>query len=214
MGLWDALHTVTSIHEDCLFHGWPNTTMTVILQELEANRIMRFDALGRPVSEAQRCMFERSFRSNFSLSSEQWSCIVDIADRYPLGDIQLARLAALPTPVHGARPNYVRRVFASDRVKCCGRTLRVRQVSATVYARDECFAAVNLVKSCRFGCGARYFFDRKVLRGTYGAEQCDWHVFESWSQGELPGFIASKSGHAIFCTKFLSDVAVDLLAMG
>lgn len=211
MGLWADLNRVTL--EDGPFAGYSETRMMVLLQELTSHDNMRFDNLGRPVSEAQQGMLERSFRDHFHLSAEQWSCITNIHDRSDLTDISSARVASLPTPMPGQRPTYVRRIFAAQRVRCCGRVLRVRWVSATVYCRDECYASWNLVKSCR-QCRARYMFDKKVLSGQYGGEQADWHIYKSWDDGELPGYVGSKSGHAIFCTRYLTAVTVDQRTMG
>lgn len=211
MGLWAELTRVTS--EDGQFAGFGETAMLVMLQEINSHNNMRFDDSGNPVSEAQQGIFERSFRDNFGLSAEQWACIINIHDGCPLGDISSARVDSLPTPVQGQRPAYVRRVFASQRVRCCGRLLRVRQVAATVYSRDECYASWYLVKSCR-QCGARYMFDKKVLGGQYDGQQADWHIYSAWSDGNVPAFVASKSGHSIFCTRYLTAVTVDQRTMG
>ena len=76
MGLWGELHRVTS-RDDALFHGFTDTSMIVMLQELSSHKNVRFHGQGHPVSESQRNMSESSFRDNFNLSSEQFQCIVD-----------------------------------------------------------------------------------------------------------------------------------------
>lgn len=67
---------------------------------------------------------------------------------------------------------------------------------------------MECVKSCRHGCGTRYHFDRKIVRGMIGSEGCCWHLYAAWSDGLVPSYVASKSGHAIVCTRFLTGVAV------
>ena len=195
------------------FANFGETQMILMLQELTSHSNMRFDSDGNPVSESQRGIFERSFRDHFNLSAEQWACLTDIHDRCALGDIASARADSSPTPVAGGRPAYVRRVFASERTRCCGRLLRVRWVSASVYTRDDCYAAWNLVKSCR-RCRTRYMFDKKVLSGLYGGRHADWHVYNAWVDGRVPAFVATKSGHGIFCTRYLTAVLVDQRTMG
>lgn len=213
MGLWEELQRITG-SENAAFHGFDDTTMIVMLQELSSHANMRFDSEGRPLSLSQRNMFETSFRHNFHLSPEQFTCIADLHDRFSLDDITSARAAALPSPVVGGRPAYVSRVFSSSRTMCCGRTLRVRCVFATVYGRDSCFPAWNIVKTCREGCGARYWFDRKVLGGTFEGNPCDWIIYNAWGDGSVPTHIGTKSSRSIFCWRYLTGVAIDRVTMG
>lgn len=207
MTLFSDLHRITAVHGP--FHGTSDTDMIVMLQQLRQHNRMRFTADGRPESATLSRLFKQSFKDNFHLSSAQYDCIVDVFDRSPIEDIPTAIGASFPRPVEGVRPQYLSRTFASGRTRCCGRALVVRHKWATVYLKDDCYPAWNIVKTCRFGCGARYMFDKRVLPGVYDGGQCDWHVHNPWTDVELPLFIGSKSGHAIFCTKFLDHVAVE-----
>lgn len=207
MPLFADLHRITS--PDGLFHGVADTRMIVMLQHLRTHVRMRFTEDGRPESVTLSGLFERRFRENFGLSSEQYDCIVDVFDRAPIGDIPTALGASFPPPAQGSRPQYMSRTFQSNKTRCCGRALRVRWKWATVYLKEDAFPAWNVIKTCRHGCGTRYSFDRRVVPGVYEGEQCDWHAFNAWTDGELPPFISNKSGHSIFCTSFLDWVAIE-----
>lgn len=207
MTLFADLHRITAVTG--LFHGTSDTEMIVLLQHLRQHNHMRFTEDGGPESVTLSRLLEQRFKDNFSLSSAQYDCIVDVFDRSPLEDIPTAIGASFPRPAEGSRPQYLSRTFTSDRTRCCGRALVVRSKWATVYAKEDCYPAWNMVKTCRFGCGTRYMFDKRVVPGVYHGKQCDWHLHNAWSDGDLPPFIASKSGHAIFCTKFLDHVAIE-----
>lgn len=180
-----------------------------MLQHLRQHSNMRFTGEGRPESVTVTGLFERSFRANFSLSAEQYDCIADMFDRSPIDDIPTAIGDSIPAPPPGTRPQSMHRAFAADKTRCCGRALRVRSVWATVYTKDDCFPAWNLVKSCRHGCRRRYMFDRQVIPGLYAGAPCSWHAFTPWARGSLPDYCSTKSGHAIFATSFLEHVTIE-----
>lgn len=207
MSLFADLHRITSPED--VFHGTSPTQMIVMLQHLRQHNNMRFTDDGRPESVTLSGLFERNFRANFSLSGEQYDCIVDVFDRAPIEDIPTAIDASIPPPVPGRRPQLMTRAFKSDMTSCCGRALRVRSVWATVYTKDDCYPAWNLVKTCRFGCKTRYMFDRRIIPGVYLGAPCSWHAFKQWDLGELPSFVSTKSGHSIFETKFLEHVTIE-----
>lgn len=183
--------------------------MIVLLQNLRQHNHLRFTQEGHPESRSLVQLFERGFRANFGLSAVQYRCITDVFDRAPIDDIPSAIEDSIPPPVPGARPQYMFRVFKSDKTTCCGHALRVRRLSATVYLKDDRYPAWNVVKICRLGCGTRYMFDRPVLSGVYDGGQWDWHTYGAWVSGVLPPFIATKSGHCIFSTNFLDHVAIE-----
>lgn len=207
MPLFSDLHRITAL--DGLFHGTPDTQIIVLLQHLRTHNHMRFAADGRPESATLSALFETRFRENFDLTSEQYHCIVDVFDRNPIEDIPAAIGASFNRPGTHPQQQYRRRTFKSERVQCCGRALRVRWVSATVFLKDDCYAAWNIMKSCRHGCGTTYCFDRRIIVGEYDDGPCRWHLYNAWSDGELPPFISSKSGHSIFSTSFLDYVAIE-----
>lgn len=207
MPLFEDLHRVTA--PSGVFHGTPPTSMIVMLQHLRQHNSMRFTEDGRPESATVTGLFERRFRENFSLSAEQYDCIVGVFDRAPIDDIPTAIGASIPAPLPGTRPRYMVRAFSPDKTTCCGRALRVRSIWATVYTKDECYPAWNFVKSCRSGCRRRYMFDREVVPGTYFGAPCSWHAFNPWPVGPLPPFTSTKSGHAIFSTHFLEHVTIE-----
>lgn len=203
---WD-LHQITGPGR--VFHGFTSTRMIVLLQHLRQHDHMRFAADGRPESRSLSRRFERTFRENFALTPEQYECIVDVFDRAPIDDIPSAIGASIPRPVPGERPHYMLRTFKSDKTRCCGRALRVTYVWATVFLKDDRYPVWNVVKKCRSGCGARYMFDRRIIRGVYDGGQCLWHMYAAWSGGTPPLFIANKSGQCIFSTKYLDHVAIE-----
>lgn len=196
MSLWGDLERVTS--ENGVFAGHSESDMLRLLEELHAKHNMRFLGDGStPVNDTQARLFETSFRQDHQLSEEQFTAIVDIFDRSGVGD-QWRSQGSIP---HGhprrTRPGGAGRpCFTADRRQCCGRSLRVRWISATLYERDNCRPAWNLVKDCKGagGCGARYLYDRTVLPGRVGEEACSWHVFQPWVGGAVPPFHSSKSG--------------------
>lgn len=207
MSLWADLQHGTS-HPYGVFRDRSETEIIVLLQELRAHSNMRYTPQGHSAQQTIRGIFERSFRDHFDLSGEQYRCITAIFDRCSLSDIPAALGAAIPPTPVGARPNYTRRCFVADEDKCCGLTLRARYISATVYERNDCYPAWNMVKQCRYGCGTRYHFDRRILLGTRGGRPCSWHVFRPWTAGIIPSYVASKSGHAIISTSLLRDTAI------
>ena len=211
MPLWSDLLRVTGDGGE--FEGWPNMQMMVMLQHLRAQHNMRFlDDGTTAVSETLSGLHERTFRYHFSLSGEQYSCITQIYDSCDIGDIPVAYGASIPPPVVGVQPVFRRKCFTSSRNVCCNKMLRVRYKSATVYERDSVYPAWMIVKSCR-DCGARYLFDRRILRGVMDSSPCAVHLFNAWSDGEIPEFVASKSAHSVFSTSFLGDAGISLVTM-
>ena len=172
-----------------------------LLSAVKSHQAMRFASDGTPVSRTLSDLFQADFRSSFNLSEEQYYTILRMFD---LSGLQSA---GVDWAVRGT-DSHMRRCFVSDKTSCCGRLLRVRWVSATVYERDEVHQAWNVVKSCKNGCGTRYFWDRKVMPGFVSGAPVYWHAFRAWSDGCVPAYICSKSGHAIMSTDFLTSIAV------
>ncbi|CAN0541925.1 unnamed protein product, partial [Ectocarpus sp. 8 AP-2014] len=78
---------------------------------------------------------------------------------------------------------------------------------ATVYSREGCFPAWHVVKECSRGCGTTYYADKKCMPGVVGGAPVRIHIFPPWASG-VPAHVFSKSGKAICCTKYLTDVAI------
>ncbi|CAM9961340.1 unnamed protein product, partial [Laminaria digitata] len=57
-------------------------------------------------------------------------------------------------------------------------------------------------------CGARYYLNKCVMRDEMYGKPCNWHIFNAWTDKEVPPYITSKSGKAIFCTDLLTDAAI------
>lgn len=208
MSLWEEVAVVTS-HAGGLFHGYSPLRLMVMFQSLADSRIMRYTTDVGATNKSQRKDFESGFQSNFELTESQFQCLAGIYDRNEIGDVRSACEKSLPASTSGVRPTHVRKCFAPDKSACCGHALRVSTRLATVYGRDECFSAWNVVKTCRRGCKRRYFFDKTLLRGNLDGVECAWHVYHPWEGGHMPEYIASKSGKSIVKSTFLSSVALD-----
>jgi len=208
MTLWSDLARATG--EGGEFEGWPSTQMILMLQHLRVQSNMRFSDDGQTsVSQTLRGLHERSFRKHFHLSGEQYSCITRVFDSCDVGEITAAYGASIPPPENGLPSGFRRRCFSSDKKTCCGKVLRVRYKSCTVYERDDVYAAWMVVRSCRT-CGARYMFDRRILRGQVEGSSCAIHLFSAWGDGEIPEHIASKAGTTVCSSRLLGDAGVSL----
>lgn len=207
---WD-LHRITRSGQP--FYGFSPTAIIVLLQHVRKHLQMRFTHHGQPESESLRKLFEQRFREHFNLSGEQYDLIVDVFDRTPIEDIPSAIDASLLPPVHNSSSpatEYLSRSFKPDETSCCGRALRARWIWATVYTKEASYGAWNITKTCRHGCGTRYFFDRRVVPGSYFGGECSWHIFRAWDNQTLPDFIATKSGRSIFCRRYIEHVTIEL----
>ena len=205
MSLWGDLATATS--EYGVFAGSPENRMLVLIQSVHTHDNMRFLEDGTPVNRELFSIFEKSFRDHHGLSEDQFTAILDIYDRSGLRESWNG--AEIPhAPIGGVPDRSMRRCFVDDRKLCCGRVLRVRWISATVYENDDVYDAWNVVKDCRHGCRTRYLFDRKILPGTVGGDPASFHVYKAWTSGELPAYVSNKSGHSILSSSLLTRVAV------
>jgi len=175
--------------------------MMELLSAVHAHQAMRFADDGALVSRSLSELFRQDFMTSFQLSELQYSAIVQMYDLSGL------RAAGVDWAVRGT-DSRMRRCFLARETLCCGRMLRVRWVKATVYEQNECHTAWNIVKTCRYGCGTRYFWDRKVMPGTADGASVYWHAFRPWTTGEIPPYVASKSSHSIMATDFLTSIAV------
>lgn len=81
-------------------------------------------------------------------------------------------------------------------------------MEATVYDRNECFDTRHAVKTCREGCGSRYYLGKRVTADDFGDKACHFHLFDAWADGKVPLYIASMSGKVIISTAYLTDVAI------
>lgn len=79
------------------------------------------------------------------------------------------------------------------------------------YGIDECHPVRHYSKTCRGGCGATYYLNKKKLRGPDGST-C--HTFYAW-EGEdgIPDEITNKSGKSVMSVAFLTQVALTMSRM-
>lgn len=194
------------------FEGWANADMMRMLAHLKRQHNMRFLGDGEAVSETLRGTHERSFCDTFQVSSEQYACITHLFDAVGKDDIptgaSVADTPSVPTQASLRR----RRCFTPDINVCCGRWLRVRHKSGTVYERDRVYPVWVTYKSCR-SCKRRYLFDKTLFEGSLEGAPCVFHVYRSWSDNKIPLYVGSKSGRTIIATNYLRDAGVSLATM-
>lgn len=155
--------------------------------------------------------FERDFRRQYRLSRDQYHCVSSMFDRHEVGNVREAYEASMPKTVEGVDPVYVRKCFVPDLTYCCGRVLRVSKRVATLYGRDQLYSVWNLVKFCKHGCKRRYFFDKTIVPDVLedGTTPCFRHVYLPWKDGNMPQYIASRSGKSVVETNLLTSVAAN-----
>ncbi|CAM9544470.1 unnamed protein product [Ectocarpus fasciculatus] len=153
--IWAELASATAA--DGVLHGLPPGRLLSMFQLLADNETMRRTTDGVSVSARQRGIFERSFMARFAVSPLQFGCVAALFDQYEGSGIIDALRNGPPPTLPGQRPAFVRRCFGPDVTYCCGSTLRVRLVMATLYCREGCFPAWHVVKECNRGCGTTYY---------------------------------------------------------
>lgn len=119
---------------------------------------------------------ERTFRTQYHLSSVQHESLVGLHVGADVGDVISAYRRSLPSPVHGARPNFVRRSFMFRETRCCNRALRLSVQGATFYDLAESYPVKHYAKHSRGGCGSAYYLTKKTTRG----QGMVWHTFYAW----------------------------------
>lgn len=146
-------------------------------------------------------------------------------DEGALRNLRSTRESFVPPTVLGVQPSYVCQSFATHVRDCCGSTMRVRKMQATLYGRDTCKSVWHLVKDCRL-CKTLYYCDKRVLRGEINLHPvdgvddpldpanplnnhgCRWHEYYAWHDGRQPKYVCSKSGRTIIETSYLTDCVV------
>lgn len=201
MTLWEELARLNS-ETDSPLYGVEPQYVCVMFSALANLHNMRFTHDGRPKNKTQTREVEKNFCESYNMTKEQYKCITGLFDKGRVGNVHMAYQASLDSP------GVVRQYFDCDKTTCCGRTLQVRYVMATVYTRNDCFQTKHAAKSCRAGCGANYYLNKCVIAGFVGDKACTCHLFYPWSDGQIPRYITSKSGKSIFCTDYLTDVAI------
>jgi len=197
--IFGDLHTATSIGG--VLHGIAPARVLAMLEALDDLENMRTLPDGRPCSRLQRDMLASSFRSHWGISPEQYSCVCHLLDQGDLRNMKYTRTSAVPPTLLGVTPAYVAKCFATHLSGCCGSTMRVRKIQATLYGRDTCMSVWHLVKDYRH-CKTVYYFDKRVLRGEIshhplnqsGPDEddpldpanplnnqgCRWHEYYAW----------------------------------
>ena len=178
-----------------------------MLQAIGRHYNMRRTSRGVACSLSQRRILQRQFCAAFKVTEAQYDHLLDLFEYGLEENGPDAPVDYLSLP--GEYPaNLGRRSFSCDRVLCCGRQLKVRNINATVYERDVCYVAFHVVKTCVVGCGSIYYLNKRVVSGDVAGETRSWHVFYAWSRGQLPGYLASKSGKSVFAIAFLHYIAI------
>lgn len=205
--LWEELVQASS-PPDSPLHGVEPQYVLVMFNALANLQNMRFTEDGRPKNKTQTRHLENKFCDHFLITPAQFKCITDLYDTGNVGNVHARYQSEIqPSPGVGS-PVFVREYFECDKTVCCDRTLQVRFIKATVYTRNDCFKTKHVVKTCRAGCGARYYLHKCVMRGEMDDKPCSWHLFNAWTDKEVPRYITSKSGKGIFWTDLLTDAAI------
>lgn len=226
MPIFADLHLATS--DGGLLHGIAPARVLAMLEALDELETMRTLPDGRPCSRQQRDMLSSSFRAHWGLTPEQYTCLCRLLDEGALRNMRSTRESAVPPTPLGIPPAYVTKCFAAHINSCCGSTMRVRKIQATLYGRDRCVSVWHLVKDCR-NCKTVYYCDKRVLRGEINLhppqlgpdeddpldpgnplnnQGCRWHEYYAWENGRCPMYVFSKSGRTVIEASFLTDCVV------
>lgn len=215
MDLFEECARARTTPDDPL-HGFEPTRILVIFEALANQLNVRETTFGQPCSERQIRAFARGFCTNFDLTIAQYHRLVSLFDECGRPAIGAAYRASHPEQVSGVRPQYCRRHFGVDAVTCCGKTMRVRYVLATVIELSESYAALHIVKECQGDCRSNYYLNKRQFRGVVddpeGGPMDDqdlvFHEFYPFYGGETPAYIASKGGKTIMSLEYLTHFVI------
>ncbi|CAN0260625.1 unnamed protein product [Pylaiella littoralis] len=107
------------------------------------------------------------------------------------------------------------RYFGVDEVACCGRTMRVYHIMATLVHFGVNHSVWHVAKRCRGACGSTWNLNKRTFGGTYGDQQqpCVWHEFYPFTGGRVPKYFANKSGKTIFSADFITACVIQQCSM-
>lgn len=160
-----------------------------------ANIGMTRAAGGGSANVTQRRMLQGRFCEQFGISTPQYERLLTLCDSGGLDDFIPVDVGVSLPAAPSIRPVNPLMFLGNAESYCCGRSMRVREIVATVYDVGSCTGAVHVVKTCRGHCGVTYYYNKRVLPGIIGPDnlRCNHHVYDSWVDG-IPDYVASKSG--------------------
>lgn len=214
MDLFEECARAQSTEGDPL-QGFEPTRLLVLFEHLANQLNARFTSFEQPCSLRQTRDFQDGFCAHFGLSALQYQRLLELFESCGRPAVGAAYRDSHPEHVDGIRPTYCRRYFGVDAVHCCGKTMRVRYVIATVIEVSESYPAMHIVKECQGDCKSSWYLNKRTYRGEMDdpdggpldAQGLLFHEFYPFEGGETPLYTASKSGRTIMSLAYLTQVA-------